>query len=61
MKVVGYICSSIGSKTDKSLELKIQREQIEKYCLEHEIELLRFYSDTPTKDNKREASFRKAS
>ncbi|MGD9579978.1 MAG: HDOD domain-containing protein [Vampirovibrionia bacterium] len=52
MKVVGYICSSIGSKTDKSLELKIQREQIEKYCFEHELELLRFYSDTPDKDNK---------
>ena len=52
MKVVGYICSSIGSKTDKSLELKIQREQIEKYCFEHEIELINIYSDTPNKDNK---------
>lgn len=59
MKVVGYICSSIGSKTDKSLELKIQREQIEKYCYEHEIELLRFYSDTPAKDNKEKPALEK--
>ena len=45
MRVVGYICSSISSKTDKALELKIQREQIEKYCLEHDFKIVNFYSD----------------
>lgn len=52
MKVAGYISSSIGSKTDKSLELKIQREQIEKYCHEHNFDLIRFYVDIPEENSK---------
>lgn len=52
MRVVGYICSSIGSKTDKSLELKIQREQIEKYCHEQNLQVIRFYIDTLEDDPK---------
>lgn len=56
MKVVGYLCSSIAGKTDKSLELKIQREQIEKYCREHDFQIVRYYTDQPdTSDNKRSA------
>jgi putative nucleotidyltransferase with HDIG domain len=56
LRVVGYLCSSIGSKTDKSLELKIQREQIEKYCREHNFEIVNFYIDQPHESqNKRSA------
>lgn len=51
MRVVGYICSSIGSKVDKSLELKIQREQIEKYCREHNFQIIRFYIDELNDDD----------
>lgn len=51
MKVVGYICSSIGSKVDKSLEFKIQREQIEKYCKEHNFKIVQFYEDELKDDN----------
>lgn len=51
MKVVGYICSSIGDKVDKALELKIQREQIEKFCKEHNFELVNLYSDQPIDAN----------
>jgi len=47
LKVVGYICSSIGDKVDKTLEIKIQKEQIEKFCKEHNFKLLRFYIDQP--------------
>lgn len=47
MKIVGYISSSIGSKIDKSLELKIQRDQIEKYCRDNNFEMIRFYIDEP--------------
>lgn len=53
MKVAGYLCSSISSKVNKPLELKIQREQIEKYCKEHSFDLIRVYSDQPTDKNSR--------
>lgn len=56
MKVVGYICSSVSSKVDKSLEIKIQREQIEKYCREHNFDIVRFYIDEPQENYNQKSS-----
>lgn len=55
MKVVGYICSSIGARVDKSLEIKIQREQIDKYASEHNFQIVKLYIETTDDHNTRPA------
>lgn len=59
MKVVGYICSSVGGKTDRSLEIKIQREQIERYCAERNIPISVFYTDMLSESDKERKELKK--
>jgi putative nucleotidyltransferase with HDIG domain len=47
LKVAGYISSSMGSRVNKTLELKIQQEEIESFCKERGFTLVQLYVDQP--------------
>lgn len=60
MNAIGYVRVSTEEQGKKGISLDTQRDSIKKYCLDHELRLLRIFEDQKTGTNTNRPGFQKA-